>query len=251
MKKYVVYLRYWPKKRNSAIHPDLPTQKSEAARFISYNEGRIVGEYTEKEERWPDPQDARPELKKAIEHAIRSEVTLVIPFLGRLARSVPVTQMLLQASGKGLSFRCLDYHDMHDRTIHILANMAGEESRKASHRIKNALAGAQERGVKLGSSRPGHWEGREHRRGTKKAIAAAAKKKKARTRNTYAFLMPEIKTRRERGETLPEIVDWLNRQGHKTTAGKPFTQTAVWRLIDRYLGKELLGNNTRKFKAVS
>ena len=26
--------------------------------------------------------------------------------------------------------------------------------------------------------------------------------------------------------------------GHKTTAGKPFTQTAVWRLIDRYLGKE-------------
>ena len=54
--------------------------------------------------------------------------------------------------------------------------------------------------------------------------------------------MPEIKARRERGETLPEIMDWLNQQGHKTTAGKPFTQTAVWRLIDRYLGKEWLGN---------
>ena len=54
--------------------------------------------------------------------------------------------------------------------------------------------------------------------------------------------MPEIKARRERGETLPEIVEWLNQQGHTTTAGKPFTQTAVWRLIDRYLGKEWLGN---------
>jgi hypothetical protein len=62
------------------------------------------------------------------------------------------------------------------------------------------------------------------------------------TKNTYAFLMPEIKARRERGETLPEIMDWLNGQGRKTTAGKPFTQTAVWRLIDRYLGKEWLGN---------
>ena len=83
-------------------------------------------------------------------------------------------------------------------------------------------------------------------RGTKKAIAAAARKKKERTRNNYAFLMPEIKARRERGDTLPEIVEWLNQQGHITTAGKPFTQTAVWRLIDRYLGKEWLGNNLRK-----
>ena len=58
--------------------------------------------------------------------------------------------------------------------------------------------------------------------------------------------MPEIKDRRERGETLPEIVEWLNQQGHTTTAGKPFTQTAVWRLIDRYLGKEYLGSTRKK-----
>ena len=37
-------------------------------------------------------------------------------------------------------------------------------------------------------------------------------------------------------------MEWLNQQGQTTTAGKPFTQTAVWRLIDRYLGKEWLGN---------
>ena len=63
--------------------------------------------------------------------------------------------------------------------------------------------------------------------------------------------MPEIKARRERGETLPEIVDWLNQQGHTTTAGKPFTQTAVWRLISRHLGKEWLGNNKRKMAQAS
>ncbi len=248
MNKYVVYLRRWPKKRHSAIHPALAAQETEARRQVEYNEGVILGMYTEKEERWPDPKDARPELKKAIEHALRTDAMILIGFLGRLARSLPFTRALLDS---GVQFVCCDNPLANHLTIHILAATADEESHKISHRIKNALAGAQERGVKLGSSRPGHWEGREHRRGTKKAIAAAARKKKATTRNSYAFLMPEIKARRERGETLPEIVDWLNQRGHRTTAGKPFTQTAVWRLIDRYLGKELLGNNLRKFKVVS
>ncbi len=248
MKKYVVYLRRWPQKRHSAVHPALSAQETEAKRHVAYNEGVIVGTYTEREQRWPDPRNARPELKKAIEHALRADATILVGFLGRLARNVPFTRALYDSRVK---FVCCDNHQANHLTIHLLTRVADDESRKASQRIKNALAGAQERGVKLGSSRPGHWEGREHRRGTKRAIAAAAKKKKARTRNTYAFLMPEIKARRERGETLPEIVDWLNQQRHTTTAGRPFTQTAVWRLIDRYLGKEWLGNNTRKFKVVS
>jgi len=100
--------------------------------------------------------------------------------------------------------------------------------------------------VKLGSARPDHWKGREHLRGTKLAIAAAARKKREKTKNTYAFLMPEIRDRREHGQTLPEIVEWLNQQEYTTTAGKPFTQTAVWRLIERYLGKEYLGSTRKK-----
>ena len=102
------------------------------------------------------------------------------------------------------------------------------------------------RGMKLGCARPDHWKGREHLRGTKLAIAAAARKKREKVKNIYAWMMPEIKARRERGETLPEIVEWLNNQGKHTTAGKPFTQTAVWRLIARYLGKEYLGNIKKK-----
>ena len=58
--------------------------------------------------------------------------------------------------------------------------------------------------------------------------------------------MPQIKEMRERGGTLPEIVEWLNNQDYTTTAGKPFTQTAVWRLLDRYLGKEYLGSTRKK-----
>jgi DNA invertase Pin-like site-specific DNA recombinase len=212
----------------------------EAARFVSYNngkgQGRIIAEYTDKETKL---RGHRPELAKAIDHALRSEATLVICHLGRLARNVPVTRMLLESQ---VDFVCLDNQEINRRSIHIIANVAEEETRKVSDRSKSALAAAKARGVKLGSADPRLWKGREHLRGTKKAIAAAARKKKDATRNTYAFLMPEIQARRERGETLPEIVEWLNQQGQTTTAGKPFTQTAVWRLIDRYLGKEWLGN---------
>jgi DNA invertase Pin-like site-specific DNA recombinase len=146
--------------------------------------------------------------------------------------------MLLESH---VDFVCLDAQEINSRTIHIIANVAEEETRKVSDRAKTALAAAKARGVKLGSADP-RVKKANYRKGTFKAIAAAAKKRHEQTKLTYAYLMPEIRTRRERGETLPEIMDWLNAAGHKTTAGKPFTQTAVWRLIDRYLGKEWLGN---------
>ena len=233
MKRYIVYYRSWPKK--SRLHVDLAAQREEAERFVSYNNGRIIATYTEKEGK----HNRRTEFPKAVEHALRSEATLVVCHLGRLARNVPATRLLLESQ---VDFVCLDNHDINRTTIHIIANVAEEETRKVSDRAKTALAAAKARGVKLASANPNHWKGREHLRGTKLAIAAAARKKKERTRNTYAYLMPEIKARRERGDTLPEIVEWLNQQGKVTTAGKPFTQTAVWRLIGRYLGKEWLGN---------
>lgn len=235
-KLYIAYFRVWPKKTPSSV--DLTTQKDRVANHVSFNGGRIAGEYTDREKKL---RGDRPELAKAIEHAIRLKATLVIAHLGKLVRNVPVTQMLLKSQ---VPFVCLDNHDIHERTIHIVANMAEMETRKLSDRAKASLAAAKARGVKLGSADP-RVKKANFRRGTFKAIAAAAKKKREGVRSAYAFLMPEVKARRERGDTLPEIVEWLNQQGYTTTAGKPFTQTAVWRLLERYLGKEYLGS-TRK-----
>jgi len=239
-KRYIAYFRVWTKKTPSSV--DLTTQKDRVANHVSFNQGRVVGEYTDREGK---VRSLRPELAKAIEDAIRLEATLVIAQMGKLVRNVPVTQMLLQASGKGLSFACLDNQDIHERTIHVVANMAERETRKLSDRSKAALAAAKARGVKLGSHDP-RVKKANFRKGTFKAIAVAAQKKREGVRAAYAFLIPEIKARRDRGATLPELVEWLNQQGHTTTAGKPFTQTAVWRLLDRYLGKEYLGSTRKK-----
>jgi hypothetical protein len=111
------------------------------------------------------------------------------------------------------------------------------------------LAATKAKGKLLGSARPGHWDG--HERGYAKAqpLGSAANAQKARDRYQQV-LIPEIKRRREAGESLVTIVAWLNEQGFKTRPtkrcpeGSAFSPKAVWRLIERYLGTDLLGNIT-------
>lgn len=118
----------------------------------------------------------------------------------------------------------------------VLAAVAEQEARAISERTTAALKAAKRRGVKLGSSRPGHWIGREGKRdrGLRKAIKAASEARSREAANAYAFLVPELSERRERGDTLQAIADWLNDAGHSTRAGKPWTPTSVFRVLDRY-----------------
>jgi len=241
VKKYVIYYRRWLKENRSRV--EVAEQEANAKRFVAFNAGKILGTYTEMEDQPTRRPIERVELAKAIEAAVGSSATLVIPNLGRMVKNAAFTRALQSSY---VDFVCLDQRAMTPQTINMFTTAADESSAKISERSKKAMAACVARGMKLGSARPDHWKGREHLRGTKLAIAAAAKKKRERVQNVYAWMMPEIKARRERGDTLPEIVEWLNQQGKLTTAGKPFTQTAVWRLIDRYLGKEYLGSSRKK-----
>ena len=241
MKRYIIYYRQWSKKSRSRV--ELAAQEAEAKRFVAFNAGRILASFVEKEDLAIRRPIERVELAKAIEAANRAEAVLVIAHLGRLVKNAAVTRALQSSN---VDFFCVDQPALTRQTVNMFATAAEESSCKISERSRVAMQACVARGVKLGSARPDHWKGREHLRGTKLAIAAAARKKREKTKNTYAFLMPEIRNRREHGQTLPEIVEWLNGQGKLTTAGRPFTQTAVWRLIDRYLGKEYLGSSRKK-----
>lgn len=199
--------------------------------FVEFNKGTLIEEFVEGSRKWP-------RLAAAIEKCKADGATLVIGKLGRLARNGRFLTMLLESK---LDFACLDNHQCNRHTVHILVAMADEVTVKKSQRMRQSMQQCKRKGIKLGSARPGHWDGREHLRGIKKAIKQSTKNRVERTEAAYKLIMPVVQKMRLNGSTMDEIATWLNNHDHVTTAGKPFTQVAVHRLLKRYAGDDYLG----------
>jgi len=241
--KFVAYYRV-STKRQGESGLGLDAQQRAVHGLAASKQGPLLAEYVEVE---TGKSAKRPKLLEAIQHAKLTCSTLVVAKLDRLARNAHFTRCLRES---GIPFVCCDNPDANELTIDLLAVIAEHEAKAISTRTKEALAIAKERGTLLGSARPGHWDGREHLRlaAVKKAQSAGAAANAAKARERYQdVLVPEIKRRREEGQSLEEIVAWLNEQGFTTRPskrcpnGSKFTISAVWRLIERYLGKEYLG----------
>jgi DNA invertase Pin-like site-specific DNA recombinase len=242
MNGYIVYYRVstpkQDKRKGSEIRftgLGLEAQRTMVARFPK--EGPILAEYTEVE---TGKRADRPQLLLAIAHARATGAVLLIAKLDRLARNVAFTANLMDSD---VEFICCDHPSATRLTLHILAAVAEEESRLISERTKAALAEAKKQGVKLGSARPGHWDGKE--RGWKKAVAVAKEKKERAMAAQYEILVPILREQRAAGQTMAQIRDWLNERGFKTTRKMPFTEGRVWCIINRYLGKEYLGKSKK------
>src|SRR5262245_41996714 len=127
--------------------------------FQKQHNATIVANYKEVES---GKRKDRPELLKAIAHAKRSKAVLVVAKLDRLSRNVAFLSALMESK---VQFVCCDNPHATPLTIHILAAVAEDEAKRISDRTRAALAAAKMRGTLLGSARPGHWSGREDRRG--------------------------------------------------------------------------------------
>lgn len=286
VKKFVAYYRV-STKRQARSGLGLEAQKAAVTAYVQASGGHLVGEYTEVE---TGRKSSRPELQQAIGHTRLIKATLLIAKLDRLARNIAFVSTLMES---GVDFIATDNPHATPLTIHIMAAIAEAEARAASIRTKDALAAAKRKGRKLGSSRPGHWDGIEHKRGWRKGAKVSAAIRTQRAKDAYSFLMPQIMQFHEQAEaeaarrkeiseekiaefksakaSLPKIkssgsvsdddriaylssyydhelqkakefanypvyetvANNLNELGHTTTTGKPFTATAVWRIIRR------------------
>jgi DNA invertase Pin-like site-specific DNA recombinase len=230
--KIVAYYRVSTKKQGKS-GLGLEAQKEMVRQLVLAHGATVIAEYVEVE---TGKKSARPKLQEAIHHARLTNSTLVVAKLDRLARNCYFLNCLLHAE---LDFVCCDNPYADRFNIQVLAAVAEHEARQIAARTKAALAATKAKGKLLGSARPGHWDG--HERGFKKAqpLGSASNSQKARERYQQV-LIPEIKRRREEGQTLDQIVIWLNDQGFRTRPTKrckegcQFTHMMVWRLIDRY-----------------
>jgi DNA invertase Pin-like site-specific DNA recombinase len=196
----------------------------------------VIDQYTEVE---TGSSVTRPKLQQAIAKCRATGATLVVAKLDRLARNVEFVANLMNSCTR---FVCCDNPQANELTIHVLAAVAQAELKSIQARTKAGLESARLKG-------PGHWEGREHLRGWNEGLQNAAKVKSESIREHYAYLLPRIKLMRENGNTLAEIVAWLNKERHLTSAGKLFTAAALHRVIGRYLDASYLGRALAGSKA--
>jgi len=213
-------------KRQGESGLGLEAQRATVEEYARSEGLTISAEYVEVE---TGKSKTRPQLLRSLAHAKRSKAVLVVAKLDRLARNVAFTSALMEA---GVDFVACDNPHANRFTIHILAAVAEHEARQISVRTRDALQAAKRRGVKLGSARPGHWEGREHLRiaGLEKAREAAAKAHTEAFHHEYDDLLPVVKEWRAEGVSLRQIAARLNEQGHTTRRGKAWNATQVLRL---------------------
>ncbi|MGE3408722.1 MAG: recombinase family protein [Pirellulales bacterium] len=230
MCKIVAYYRV-STKRQGESGLGLEGQQSAVESYGKASGCNLLAAYTEVES---GRRSDRPELAKAFAHAKSARAIVVIAKLDRLARNVAFTATLMES---GTDFVCCDNPNANPFTIHILAAAAEDESRRIRERTKAALAAAKRRGTKLGSSRPGHWEGREHRRqaGQKRATAAAAKSRTANANAANALVVQIVAERRANGVTWQAIADGLNEAGHVTQRGGKWIAQTVRQLAKRMI----------------
>ena len=226
--KVIAYYRVSTKKQGKS-GLGLEAQKATVADFTQHQGSKLIAEYVEVE---TGKSKDRPELLKATAHAKRSKARLVVAKLDRLARNVAFTSALMESN---VDFVACDNPHANKFTIHILAAVAEHEAEQISQRTKAALAAAKRRGVKLGSARPGHWDGREQKRqaGLRKAHRAAGEAHREAFDAEYADLFPVVKELRDEGHTLQAIADALNDQGHTTRRGRPWNRMQVSRVLKR------------------
>jgi DNA invertase Pin-like site-specific DNA recombinase len=228
MKLFVIYYRVSTKKQEvSGL--GLEAQETIVARFLPEG-AQVVCVFTEIE---TGKNSRRPQMKAALAACKEQGATLVVAKLDRLARNVEFTSALMNS---GIEFIACDCPYANRLTIHILAAVAEDEALRISGRTKAALAELKDRGVKLGSARPGHWDGREHLRGwngmsdAKKTLLQTQ-----RLEDTFGRVLPLIRVLRDRNEPFGKIATTLNEQGFKTSRGSVWTATAVQRVLDRDL----------------
>jgi DNA invertase Pin-like site-specific DNA recombinase len=230
MQKIVSYFRV-STRRQGESGLGLDGQRAAVEEYARRNGATIAASFVEVES---GKRADRPELVAAIAHAKRAKGTLVVAKLDRLSRNLAFLAAMLESQ---VDFVAVDNPTANRLTVHILAAVAEAEAKAISERTKVALAAARRRGARLGSARPGHWDGREQRRlaGSKIGAARAAAVHRASAKAGYADLLPTIVEFRDGGDSLRTIAVKLNALGHTTRSGGQWNPMTVRNVLTKYM----------------
>ena len=168
----------------------------------------------------------RPKLKEALSQCRTYGAKLIVAKLDRLARNVSFLSTLLDSD---VEIVFCDFPQANKMVLNILASISQYEAELVSIRTKQALAAKKARGCKLGN--PEHLMDKHE---TAIANSNKTNRKKAENNLNNKRAVAMLKILVEKGLTLSEMTETLNREGFVTSKGHAFRPSQVYVLINRY-----------------
>ena len=168
----------------------------------------------------------RPKLKEALSQCRTYGAKLIVAKLDRLARNVSFLSTLLDSD---VEIVFCDFPQANKMVLNILASISQYEAELVFIRTKQALAAKKARGCKLGN--PEHLMDK-HETAIANSNKTNRKKAEDNLNNKRAVAMLKILV--EKGLTLSEMTETLNREGFVTSKGHAFRPSQVYVLINRY-----------------
>lgn len=227
----VGYLRVSTKKQGDS-GLGLEAQQKAIADYAARYDGVVIQSFPEVES---GKKTKRKELKKALEYARSRGATLVVAKLDRLSRNAAFLSTLLDGNVDLIfcDFPSIPTGPVGRFILMTMANVAELEAGLISQRTKASLEAAKARGTLLGSSRPGHWDGRESVRNEALATATrvSAENRRAKLPLIYASAILEAKVMRRDGLSLRQIAVKLSENGIKAEKKKPWNHSQVDRIL--------------------
>jgi DNA invertase Pin-like site-specific DNA recombinase len=220
--RFVTYLRV-STRRQGLSGLGLDAQRAACAEYIRRIGGELppLAEFVEIES---GKNNARPQIKSALDLCRVTGAVLVIAKLDRLSRNAA---FLLSLRDSGVEFVAADMPSANRLTVGILAVVAEAEREAISTRTTEALRAAKARGVRLGGDRGG--------RATPAARAAALAKRQEQAARFAALIAPHVEAARGAGcQSLRQIAGYFQERGILSPAGKAnWTPKAVASLMSR------------------
>jgi DNA invertase Pin-like site-specific DNA recombinase len=196
----------------------LDAQREAVHKYIAPE--KITYEFTEVET--GTTKKERPILAEALKLCKSTGATLLIAKLDRLTRSVAFVSALLDSKVK---FVAVDFPEANELTIHILAAVAQNEAKIIGQRTKAACAIKRARGDKMGKAE--NFTDKTRKLGPLKRKAKAL----ANENNTKAAAyISELVAKRR---SYRSMAAQLNKAQFKTSNGKDFTPTQVYRIVKK------------------
>jgi DNA invertase Pin-like site-specific DNA recombinase len=222
IEKFIAYYRV-STKRQGLSGLGLDAQRDSVAAYLARVQGKLVEEFTETES-GTRKGNHRPKLAAALAQCRVTGSTLIIAKLDRLARNVAFTSNLMESR---VEFVACDFPQANRLTIHILAEVAENETEMISTRTKLALAAAKRKGTVLGGDR-GNC-GLIYKKGNR----ASAKVRSENAKNRASDLLPVIDAIKAEGAaSLRQIADGLNQRGITTPRDGQWSAVQVARVLE-------------------